>query len=70
MNERKTAVPKVRTTINPHEEIEVDDVEFADLDRMGLVLKGTNASTESGLDAAANRQVAANSTSTDDKPKG
>lgn len=64
---------KLRTTINPDAEIEVDDREAADLDRMGLVLKGTSATTEQGLNAAATRQVqnnAAGAAGSDDSEKG
>lgn len=49
---------KVRITTNPEVEVEVSDAEFTDLERWGLVLK-SNATTASGLQKAADRQVAA-----------
>ncbi len=52
-------MPKLRTTINPLDEIEVSDAEATDLERLGLVLK-TNATTETGLLNASGRQVAGN----------
>lgn len=47
----------LRTTINPTEEITVDDREAVDLEAMGLVLTGTRATTDDGLTKAALRQV-------------
>lgn len=48
---------KLRTTMRPTEELEVSPEEATDLQRMGLVLD-TKATTEKGLIAAAQRQVA------------
>lgn len=59
-------MPKIRTTIRPDQELDVDDAEAADLDARGLVLK-TTATTEQGLQKAAERQIAA---STDEQPEG
>lgn len=47
----------LRTTINPTEEITVDDREATDLEAYGVVLTGTRAKTDEGLTAAAVRQV-------------
>lgn len=49
---------KIRTTIQPDVELEVDDAELLDLQRLGLVLK-TKASTDAGARKAAEKQVAA-----------
>lgn len=37
---------KVRTTINPDVELEVDDAEYADLVGQGLVIEGKNKAPE------------------------
>lgn len=47
---------KVRTTINPTTEIDVDDAELRDLTGYGLILK-TQATTDDGLANAARRQI-------------
>lgn len=47
---------KVRTTINPTVELDVDDRELRDLTLQGLVLD-TKATTEGGLEDAARRQL-------------
>jgi hypothetical protein len=52
-----TAMPNVRTTINPLKEIEVTPQEFAALQADGLILK-TQATTADGLVKAAESQVA------------
>jgi hypothetical protein len=36
-------MPTVRTTMQPHVELDVSDAEYTDLDRQGLLLKGTAA---------------------------
>jgi hypothetical protein len=61
-------VQTLRTTINPTEEITVDDREALDLERMGLVLTGTRATTDEGLTAAAVRQVTAPPEAPDEDP--
>lgn len=48
---------KIRTTITPDEEIEVDDGEYLDLERNGLILKPTKATTSEGLQRAAINQT-------------
>jgi hypothetical protein len=53
-------VPKIRTTNEPSVERDVSEAEAADLRAWGLVLEGTTATTEQGLQKAAERQVAAN----------
>ena len=50
----------IRTTITPDDEIEVDDGEYLDLERLGLILKPTKATTSEGLQRAATRQTADN----------
>ena len=47
---------KVRTTIDPETEIEVDDAELLDLTRQGLILD-TTAKTDEGARRAAIRQT-------------
>jgi len=47
-----TAVPKVRTTMNPLDEIDVSPSEYADLRASGLLLD-TRATTDDGLLKAA-----------------
>lgn len=49
----------LRTTIDPTREITVDDREAADLEALGVVLKGTRATTDEGLTAAALKQTGA-----------
>lgn len=58
----------LRTTINPTEEITVDDREAADLEAYGVVLTGTRATTDDGLTAAAVRQVAETATAAAAEP--
>lgn len=48
---------KIRTTMQPTVEIDVGDAELRDLTLQGLVLTGTQATTDTGLEAAALRQI-------------
>ena len=50
------ALHKVRTTIRPLDELEVDDRELADLTAQGLLLD-TKATTEDGILKAAEQQA-------------
>ena len=59
-------MPKLRTTHEPLVERDVDDAEATDLERWGVRLE-TRASTEQGLQNAAERQSAA---STTEQPEG
>lgn len=56
---------KLRTTIEPTKELDVEPSEAADLKAMGLVLEGTRATTDEGLTEAAIRQVTGGDTTTD-----
>lgn len=56
---------KLRTTINPTEELDVSPAEATDLKAMGLVLK-SQATTDKGLTSAAVRQVTGTTESGDD----
>jgi hypothetical protein len=55
-------VPKIRTTNEPSVERDVSEAEAADLRAWGLVLDSTKATTDVGLQKAAERQVAASTT--------
>ena len=46
---------KIRTTIQPEVELDVDDREYEDLDRQGLILH-TQATTDEGARRAAESQ--------------
>lgn len=48
---------KIRTLNRPYDEIEVDEPEWTDLDRLGLILD-SNATTDSGRQKAAEKQLA------------
>lgn len=52
-------MPKIRTTFMPGEELDVDEHEESELRALGVVLENTRATTEQGLQKAAQRQVAA-----------
>lgn len=52
-------MPKIRTTFRPDQEIDVSDHEHGELQALGVVLD-TTATTDKGLQKAAERQVAAN----------
>jgi hypothetical protein len=54
-------VPKIRTTIRPLDELDVSPQEEADLRAQGLLLE-SSASTDAGLQKAAERKTAADNT--------
>lgn len=44
-------MPTVRTTIQPHVELEVGDAEYLDLKRQGLLVEGAPAATPAAAPA-------------------
>lgn len=56
---------KIRTTLRPERELDVDDAELTDLDRYGVVLD-TKATTDEGARRAAERQTAASTSSNEE----
>lgn len=48
-------MPKVRTTMRPHEEIEVSDEEYTDLRRQGLLHEETKPSSNRSASASGDK---------------